>query len=71
MKYYANFTANNGTSLIEPLEDTNKARIIKSIREIANGERFAGNTCRWHVSDETHQIIAAGYTDRDGVMRRE
>lgn len=71
MKYYANFTANNGTSMIEPLEDTNKARIIKSIRKIANGNRFAGNTCRWHVCDETGKTVAAGYTDRDGVMRRK
>lgn len=43
--YYANFNANNGTRFQNPIKDTNLKRIIKSIRETAEGERFANNEC--------------------------
>lgn len=33
MKYYANFSVNNGTSFKNPLEDTNLRRITKGIKE--------------------------------------
>ena len=47
--YYANFNANNGTHFQKPIEDTNLKRIIKSVRETAEGERFANNECGWSV----------------------
>lgn len=49
MKYFANFNANHGTTFDKPIWDTNKARIIKDIRDIAEGNRFAGNGCCWQV----------------------
>lgn len=48
-KYYANYNANNGTRFNKPIEDTNLKRIIKDIREIAEGNRFANNECSWSV----------------------
>lgn len=49
MRYYANFNANNGTRFINPITDTNKARLIKRIRQTAAAERFKGNTASWYV----------------------
>lgn len=70
MKYYANFNANNGTHNTEDITDTNKARIIKTIRRIANANRFTGNTCNWTVKNEKGQCIAAGFTDSDEKEHR-
>lgn len=47
--YYANFDANNGTHYKEPLSDTNKNRLVKEIRSIAEGQRFRANECSWCV----------------------
>ena len=47
--YYANYNANNGTCFREPIEGTNLKRIIKDIREIAEGNRFVHNECKWSV----------------------
>lgn len=64
--YYANFNANNGTRFQKPIEDTNLKRIIKSVRETAEGERFANNECSWSVwvEDESRssgcRYLAAG-----------
>lgn len=60
MKYYANFTANNSTSFAEPIESNNKTILIREIREIAEGETFAGNECRWWVENAEGETIAAG-----------
>lgn len=41
MKYFAEFTANNGsTTISEPYEYTNKATAIKEIKSIVRGEHF-------------------------------
>lgn len=61
--YYANFNANNGTRLSSDLEDTNLARIIKTIRDIAEGNRFADGNCSWAVyeqDDDCMRCVAAG-----------
>lgn len=70
MKYFANYTANNGTCLIREITDTNKARIIKVISDIANAERFAGSECRWYVHDERGVCVAMGYTSKTGQRFR-
>lgn len=67
--YYANFWANNGTHYNTPITDTNKAKIISDIKEIAKGERFAGNCASWKVwyKDADENIcVAAGYFDEHG-----
>lgn len=74
MKYKANFSANNGTSLRTPIEGNNLKEIIKTIRRIANAERFANNSCTWNVWIDTptmgYKVIAAGGTNSDGKYYR-
>lgn len=67
--YKANFNT-NGTSFLIPIEGNNKSQLIKDIREIANGNRFAGNECTWEVwIEEGNNIkyIAKGGTYANGV----
>ena len=70
MKYTANYTANNGTHLAQDISDTNKARIIKTIYNIANGNRHAGSQCNWYVHDSNGYCVAAGYTLACGLRYR-
>ena len=62
--YKANFNANNGTRFMKPIEDTNLSRIIKSVRETAEGNRFANSECSWTVwvdsDDGRSEVVAAG-----------
>lgn len=62
MKYYANFSVNNGTSLRDPLEDTNLKRITKEIKEMAKGQIFCNptNVGSFWVSDEKGNEITRG-----------
>ena len=63
MKYFASFTANNGsTSNIEPYECINKAKAVKSIRAIVAGNHFPqlGNRSSYCVWDENGICIAQG-----------
>lgn len=57
MKYRANYTANNGTTMMHPIEGNNKAQLLKDIKEIAIGNRFAGNSAKWWVEDENGKTI--------------
>ena len=60
MIYRANFSCNNGTTLMKPLSDTNKQRLAKRIRDWAKAECFIGNTYRWWVTDENGVDIMEG-----------
>lgn len=71
--YKANFKANNGTRFMNPIEGTNLKKIIKDIREIAEGERFEGNECSWWVyteEDGRDTAVAAGGMMSDGTRYR-
>ena len=69
--YQANFYANNGTRFIKPIEDTNLKRIIKSVRETAEGERFLGNECSWSVwIKESDEEVASGGVCSNGMRYR-
>lgn len=74
--YKANFLANNGTRFEKPIEDTNLERIIRSIRQSAERERFDRNTCSWSVwvgddsTTESYRMVAAGGMDVNGVRYR-
>lgn len=70
MKYFANFSANNGTRYAQDITDTNKERIIKSISSTANCIRFVGNECHWYVHNEQGKCVAAGYTLSNGLRCR-
>ena len=68
-KYTANYTANNGTTMLKPIEDTNIKRIISDIREIAEGNRFQDNECKWSVYCEDTCVAEGGMT-REGRRYR-
>lgn len=59
-KYYANFSANNGTHLMRNEEFTSKKEAITTIRQWAKDETFFGNSFRWSVFDEDGRDIAVG-----------
>ena len=48
--YKANFSVNNGTQLIESLTGTNKQKLAKEIRAIAQGNGHGS----WYVFDNEH-----------------
>ncbi len=73
MKYYANYNANGGLTLKEPITGTDKKEIIKEIKKIAEGKRKKGGFCCWNVwciKDEEYIDIAIGYMDTYGDRKR-
>ena len=73
--YIANFHANNGTTLSPDLQDTNKARLERDIRQMAAAERFRGSTATWYVAeqigDKKYKVVAAGSIHDWGYSRSE
>jgi uncharacterized membrane protein YkoI len=59
-QYYANFDANNGTTLMATLKSTNKNDLMKSIRKMAEDECFDNNTSSWWVEDSDGRIVYNG-----------
>lgn len=79
MRYYANFQANNGTTFSQPIESENKNDLIKTIRSVAEAERFSGNTCSWKVWYDDYKTyktrasicVASGGVARNGKRYRD
>lgn len=61
-KYFANYLVNNSSSMQTPIEDTNLARITKSIKEYAKGQIFCNLTNHgiFWVEDEAGNQIVVG-----------
>lgn len=70
VRYYANFSANNGVKFATPIEGTDKSRLIRAIRAFANGERCVGSECEWWVFDERGEEVARGGTTCTGWKYR-
>jgi hypothetical protein len=68
MKYRANYTANNGTTMMHPIEGNNKKQLLKDIKDIAMGNRFAGNSARWWVEDESGNTIYEYFCEMNGKV---
>ena len=67
MRYFANFTANNGTSLQRDIEGNNKFDLLARIRHIAMSNSD-GNNARWWVEDEArHMVFDESYIPRVGL----
>lgn len=69
MKYYASFSANNGsTSNMEPYEYTNKKEAIKDIKSIVKGNHIFQpyNSSKYLVWDSNDKIVASGYINGNG-----
>ena len=62
MKYKANFSVNNGTTLEKPLRDNNLQRIKKDITDSAKAEIFCtpGNVGRFWIEDEHGNTVISG-----------
>lgn len=61
MKYYGTFSANNGsTCSMEAIEFANKKDANDTMREIALGNTFQGNSCTWSVTDENNRTVFQG-----------
>lgn len=70
MKYKANYTANNGTTMMHPIEGNNKKQRLKDIKDIAMGNRFAGNSASWWVEDENGNTIYEYRCEGNGKVMR-
>lgn len=72
MEYYANFAAQQ-TQLMHDIVSKNKRQITKDIREIAAGNRHAGNKATWYVYHkecENPICDAFGIIDERGINHR-
>lgn len=72
MEYYANFAAQQ-TQLMHDIVGKNKRQITKDIREIASGNRHAGNKASWYVyhkEGENPICDAFGIIDEQGINHR-
>lgn len=68
--YYANYMTNDGTHLLHDLTDHNKAKLVKHIRDIAEGATYTNSACAWSVYDESGTCVAMGGTwSRGGRWR--
>lgn len=65
-KYHANYSVNNGTSLMNSLEGDDAKKLAEMIKRMCKEERFAGNTGMWWVKDEDGQYVYGGVIDRNG-----
>ena len=70
-KYFANFNANNGTTLCEYRESNNKNELIKSIRDSAKANRYRGNIASWWVCESATGYKVAGGSIFDWGSRRD
>lgn len=61
MKYYAHWSANNGTTRApKGAQFDNKKKALKWARECALGNRFYGNNAIWTITDQNDEIVYQG-----------
>lgn len=60
MKYRANFSVNNGTRLMQSVEDTDKYRLWKNIKNMARAELFEKGDGSVYVEDERGREVFSG-----------
>lgn len=68
MRYYANFCANNNTRFLNKITDTSKWRILKTVRDTARAERYAGNNATFWVEDASGDEVFSGIISANGVL---
>lgn len=68
MKYYGNFSTNNGTRLSEHIRGNDRHALNKYLREFATGQRFPTNTASWWVKDLAgHTVFEGSYIPNVGI----
>lgn len=70
MIYYGTWTANGDLRPYGAYRDTNLKRLIGTVRDISNANRFNGRISEWIVWDEKNYLTAGGYTNAHGVKKR-
>lgn len=68
-KYFADFSLNNGTHLLEPLRGNNKRKLISMIYNLCIANRFMGSKAEWLVKDNCGNVVASGYITDKGSFR--
>lgn len=64
IKYYGNWNANNVSSYNDGYEFTNLKDAKKRMRNICEGNVFAGSTGNWNIKDANGSHIAWGSIHR-------
>lgn len=68
MKYYGNFSTNNGTMLSEHIRGNDRHALNKYLREFAMGQRFPGQEASWWVNDLIgHTVFEGKYFPGVGI----
>ena len=68
MKYYGNFSTNNGTRLSEHIRGNDRHALNKYLREFAMGQRFPGQEASWWVNDLSgHTVFESQYIPNVGI----
>ena len=68
MKYYGNFSTNNGTRMPENMKSSDRHALNKYVRESAMGQRFSTNTASWWVKDLAgHTVFEGSYYPNVGI----
>lgn len=67
MRYYANFSA-DGKRFLNNIEDISKWRILKTVRDTARAERFAGSSATFWVEDASGEEVFSGIICANGVL---
>ena len=68
MKYYGNFSTNNGTRLSEHIRGNDRHALNKYLREFAMGQRFPGQEASWWVNDlGGHTVFEGKYFPGVGI----
>ena len=68
MKYYGNFSTNNGTMLSDHIRGNDRHALNKYLREFAMGQRFPGQEASWWVNDLSgHTVFEGQYIPNVGI----
>lgn len=59
--YYGSYNANGNTTNPVPYEYSNLKTARKSMREIAKGETFEGNSGHWWIENQYGETVAEGW----------
>jgi len=60
MEYTGSWRANNGSTYASGYKGRNKKKLAKDMRDMCDGNVFAGNTGHWDVTDENDNIVLEG-----------
>lgn len=69
MKYFANFSCNNGTSYMRPIEGNNKYKLLRDVKSTLRGNIFPGNNGTYRVFNEDGRSVFEGSLECDYAGR--